>query len=521
MDSFVGQLWTETSREELYDLVSTYGVNAAVVILLSAITVFRREISCNRSYHEVEDVVGGDGEKEGGEGRVIKTSGQADSSNRRNHITPNSPSRTLLPSMTEEYEQRAEELLDGAGMFCSGTPILKLASQWVEGFQDDGGDCNAAFRSAADFSPTADDLLERASSYASGELLLAAMALWTLSSANKAARSSKAPLVMERPEWIGVTSALLKSIPQDVHVQICSYLPPKDVVSLSCVSKTYRNIIDDPCNPTSPAIWKTLWNRDYAWIIHEWQIGIMAYARSNSTTWTHSKDFYFRFSEAHLNYVIAGMNTYQHCYVGLHGNIYNITPFLFAHPGSPDTLMVHAGRDATAFFEDMGHSMGARRLALSLCVVTNKAANANNGDDHNNSKKKNDYGHHWGLAPTQHTELMQRQSVGEEDTKKIVTAAARKDDGEDRPPIPAKVEDGGQNLLLGRRQLRNSLGTLSRIRTTMTAERDDVRSRAARQYGSDPSVLGHEAHVYYDPFNAEWRLWYTDRDLQTIFVATT
>ena len=51
--------------------------------------------------------------------------------------------------------------------------------------------------------------------------------------------------------------------------------------------------------------------------------------------------------------------------------MFNITNFVEDHPGSTETLLLQAGRDATIFFESMGHSLVARKLALNMCEVVN------------------------------------------------------------------------------------------------------------------------------------------------------
>ena len=55
--------------------------------------------------------------------------------------------------------------------------------------------------------------------------------------------------------------------------------------------------------------------------------------------------------------------------MGLHGAVYDITQFAPAHPGSADTLLDFAGTNATAFFEDVGHSTVARRLMKSMLLL--------------------------------------------------------------------------------------------------------------------------------------------------------
>jgi hypothetical protein len=178
---------------------------------------------------------------------------------------------------------------------------------------------------------------------------------------------------------------------------------------------------------------------------------------------------------------LAGMNTHDRCLVGIHGNIYDITPFLFSHPGSPDTLMVHSGRDATAFFEDLGHSMGARRLAMSLCVVVDTSTRVDGG---------------FGLYPTLQT---------------VVNDESR---------IPTRLPDGSDNLLqLGRQHARmNRTSTLLRVRREFLAERERIRASATHRFSTNPAILGHEVNPYYDPFTSQWRLWYTDTELRTVYV---
>ena len=78
------------------------------------------------------------------------------------------------------------------------------------------------------------------------------------------------------------------------------------------------------------------------------------------------KEFYFLFQQTWLLYLIAGHANFDSCLIGLHGHLFDMTDFLEDHPGSPETLLMQSGRDATVFFESMGHSSSARTLALSL-----------------------------------------------------------------------------------------------------------------------------------------------------------
>mmetsp|Transcript_23066 Transcript_23066/g.40571 ORF Transcript_23066/g.40571 Transcript_23066/m.40571 type:complete len:467 (-) Transcript_23066:342-1742(-) len=450
--------------EDFYYYISEYGVHVALWLFLSAVTVYRREISCNRSYHEIDE-------------NEENTVDPAAANIERNGRSSPSESESLRD---EEQSIKTEELLEQAGLYLSVKPILNLAafaSAWRDCFP--GGDEEPTLEMLEN-NLTTTDLLERAGNYASGEPIAVAMALFKLIKGEKCNARAMKDVLLPLSTSAG-SSPFMRELPPDVYVHIASFLHPRDVVTLSCVSKNFRNVIDNPETMTSASIWKTLWKRDYAWIIEEWDIGKQAFQRSNCTHFSFNKDFYFFFGQSYLNYVLAGMNTYDQCLVGIHSNIYDITPFLFRHPGSPDTLMVHAGRDATAFFEDMGHSLGARRLAMSLCVVVDKSAQ--HQDD-------------CGLFPTNHTKV------------------------DDDSRLPSRMPDGADNILLqGRRQSRsNHSGTLHRIHCQFERQKEQVRNRVAKKFANDPTVLGHQVNVYYCPFTKKWRVWYTDTDLRTVYL---
>lgn len=464
----------------VFHFISAYGVYVALWALLSAVTLYRREISCNRSYHEDDD-------KDNEEGESDKNITE-NNNNSSAWVSGNDSCRA-----NEETELMADELLEGAGLYCSGRPIFNFAELLWLGFGDyQKGDNSSTVN---DFTP--EDLLDRVGNYASLEPLLATITffmVWKKTEVIKELKPLSSPLSSSMSFFHENSGRdpLMRSMPPDVHVHITSFLHPRDVVSLACVSKTYYNIIHDSNNMTSSAIWKTLWYRDYAWIVFKWNIGKLALERSNCTQWCYSKDFYFLFGQSYLDYVLAGHNTFDSCFVGIHSHIYNITPFLLSHPGSPDTLMVYSGRDATRFFNDMGHSTGARKLAMSMCVVVNRSTQSENNE--------------CGLYPTDHTEI-------DEDVEF---------------PLPRLLPNGEDNLLKKRGQrlrsrtgssrVSNRGGTLQKMRTRFLDVREQVRNRNARKYSNDPTILGNNVNSYFDPFRREWRIWYTDTDLQTIYL---
>jgi hypothetical protein len=165
--------------------------------------------------------------------------------------------------------------------------------------------------------------------------------------------------------------------------------------------------------------------------------------------------------------------------VGLHCHIFDITSFLDGHPGSPDTLMVHSGRNCTRVFEDMGHSSVARRLARKFCVVVDLSQLSSEG---------------WGLRPTESTVF---------------------DSEEGDATIPPRFPGAGDNLLLGRRQRRRG-GTLKHVRGALDAERANVERKLESRFCGDPAVLG-SVNTFYDPLRREWRFWYTNASLEPVF----
>ena len=371
--------------EIFYNYLSAYGVHITVCTILSAVTVFRREISCNRSYRKEEE------EEEEEEGSGSDSNNNTNDNNNNNNNNNNNS--TIIANLAdndngndndndndnmiisndddddddddddEEKELMTEQLLDGAGMYYSGKPILNFAALlWLgleyydynendeninnennENGNGNGNTENKKEESSSSSSTsmmndlTPEDLLDRVGNYASPpEAIMATIALfmlWKKSKLSSSSSSSLSPSSFRNYKNIGC-DPFMKGIPPDVHVQIASFLHPRDVVTLSCVSKAYHTITDESNNTTSVAIWKTLWNRDYSWIVYQWTIGKQAFLRSNCTQWSYSKDFYFLFGQSYLDYVIAGHNTLTNCLVGIHSNIYDITPFLFSHPGT-------------------------------------------------------------------------------------------------------------------------------------------------------------------------------------------
>jgi len=422
--------------DEFYSYFAVYGIHLLMGLLLSAVTVFRREMSCNRVFHDEEE--------------------------EEKSLMSMPEDSFISDAMGEE----TEELLESAGNFCSCHPIVHFASLWLDSIPEKD-DEEPAIKLRFDHVTPA-DLLDRVGNFYSGEPIVAAVAHFLQDTHHKA------PKQVSR-QYDPFTSVL----PPDVHVHIASFLHPRDVVSLSCVSRSYRAVVDD--SETSKAIWNTLFKRDYDWVLSKWSPGKQAMQRSVRAggPLKVDKDFYFRFGETYLNYILAGRSTSLDCMVGLHGHVFDITSFLDAHPGSPDTLMVYAGRNCTSFFEDMGHSLVARRLARKLCVLVDLSQLTSEG---------------WGLRPT---------------------AATVFDLEDDDVPVPSSFPGLAENLLLDRRHRRKG-GTLKRIVVALDAERAVVERQLEAQFSGDAAVLG-SVNPFYDPIRRQWRFWYLNSTLNPVF----
>jgi cytochrome b involved in lipid metabolism len=407
------------SAEVLRQLAHVYGPHV-VLLGLSALTVFRREMSCNHCYHATSNTM------ESEEATVEEED-------------------LVCENVYDDLQM--EVLLESVGQYCSGASLLP-ALQMLE------------------------------------------QCPWA-SSYSKAARN----IMLERPNDITTTriekdasssssfsssdsNTLWNTLPLDTHVHILSFLQLPDLVSLECTNKHNCRLTREP------RIWKTLWERDYQWVVKDWRIGKQAIQQSCTTSTgisgdtricIDSKESYVRFQLGWMNYVLAGQNTYDSCLVGLGGHVFDMSLFLASHPGSPETVMVQAGKDATDFFLNVRHSLGARRLALSQCVVVDGARAMN---------KHNEYC----LYPTTQTQLTTT-------TKPLFTSL--------------------DTLVLDALAHPRRTKTLQRVRERFSQEQVKA-SQAARQWNQ--LSLSGEVHVYFDFVKGRWKAWYTNADLQTVHV---
>ena len=209
-------------------------------------------------------------------------------------------------------------------------------------------------------------------------------------------RSSLIKKIRESYHATNSTMSLITNLPSGVQVHLFSFLSARDVCEFSCVSMHCANLTDDHHYPsgqmdygdsTAALIWNNMLLRDFGAVLH-WDVAQMAFRRSLSKMGlafdgtineflisSHfpdhrsRKDFYFYFSESWINWSLAGENSEERCLVGLHGSILNMSQFLDSHPGTPETILMQGGRDVTKYFEDIGHSIPARKVALDCVLI--------------------------------------------------------------------------------------------------------------------------------------------------------
>lgn len=71
-------------------------------------------------------------------------------------------------------------------------------------------------------------------------------------------------------------------------------------------------------------------------------------------------------------------NTRNDIWMVIHGKVYDVTGFLCKHPGGIEVLLDCAGVDATAYFDDVGHSEDSKLMLTPLYkgeIIGNKVLN--------------------------------------------------------------------------------------------------------------------------------------------------
>lgn len=392
-----------------------------LLVILSAITFYRREMSCNHVYVT--------------------------------HQEESADEQGSMRSKEQDNECRHcevwDKVLEGAGTWGSGDAITGILLSLWKGLVSFIR-VNLSIMWSDEHS---DKVLESSSMYLSGEPLVASLFSTSESQDKKIIIKVEDMLSSGQPSG---PSLMSHNLPSDIQVQILSFLHPKEIMSYASCSKEQNVLVDNPNNEDSLHLWKTIWDRDYGWLIESWPVG-QKMQHKLAANHCINKTFYFEFGQTYIGYLLAGHNTNESCLVGLHGNIYDISKFLEEHPGSPETLLIHAGRDATKTFEDVNHSRGARNMSKSMCVAI---------------------------------DLFCYGGCGVRKAEEVA----------DFEPAHVMVDN--------RRQRRRP-ETLEKIRTRIELEETEAKRQLMRLLPRN-EALDNDIHVYYDALERNWKGWYTD-----------
>lgn len=495
------------------DFARLYFLEIVLLLSLVAITIFRREMSCNHCY--------ADGIEMEASSSSAGTDGSINNSHSRRRNGPgNSNGDTQSTSMILDWnDEQADSVLEGATGFYSGssllfpflskvfrTPIVaiffylpELLSIW--------------WKSSETLS--LEDILDGAENYYSGRRFFMPSSTrcpppFSIVIRQPSSFSSSSSSTISDNEDFGKNETIFTSfLPADTTIHILSFLHPKDIVSgFGCVSKACHEFInDDPwygmldehavCSAPSGRLWKKMFERDYQWLLESWSIGRQAkqqsFESSKNLVLRYTKEFYFRFGLSYLNYVIAGHNSASCCLVGLAGHIYDLTGFLSSHPGSSETVLVHAGRDATSDFARMRHTNRALRLAEQLCIIvdTSLAPNSNYVSGNIGVQKSERFG----VRPTKQLVTFDKATIPVAN-------------------LPCHVDAEAPVTSLHSPTI--VMKSIAKIRIDFQKEQVKAYADACYQFGSEALE---DVNVYYDPLLQRWRLWYIDSvSLENVFV---
>jgi len=494
-----------------------YGLKLLVVIILSLIVVFRRQMSCNSVYVDDE---------------FDKSTDNCNTKKRR-ELVRRGFERNCGSVDTERTRKSDKGIMNSAGdtiplkSYSSGRRIQTVIWQAVLRLGRQNLDDYFRVKETTDEEPFAQQCSFNSSCVSDMDL------------------SQRASPVIHGREY---SASHLLGLPPDIQIHIMSYLHPRDVLAMSCSDHNTQNLVNGDkntsqhCSSTSTILWFTLWNRDYGWVLREWNIGMEAVQRSSdsiacssndntlrcpsilasilninthhldkpgeknndapnclNTTGPSMKEFYLIFSLTWQNYCIAGHSTATSCLTGIHGHVFDMTKFLPKHPGSPDSLIMHGGgKDATSIFESVGHSLVARKAAWRSCAlaVDRSCCTPARADQ---SRRKNRTGTSDDGRSTRGCGIVPCTAIGstEEDLSTILPRHRS-----NKPRVPGTLQ--------GARKRFHREREVAHIKAVRTEARE-----LAKRDGGD--IVGN-INVYFDPICQRWKGWYLDMEFSPVFL---
>ena len=150
-------------------------------------------------------------------------------------------------------------------------------------------------------------------------------------------------------------SANLLKLPQDLLERV---LDLSNAPALHVLCRTCHSLRAISC---ADALWQRHFEQHFAQVVQHLYGGTVPLPREGVSWKTH----YLMFDMDWLQNAAADTGSIL---ITISGSLYNVTEFLFDHPGDPKLLVSAAGRDATEAFEYTGHSKHARRTLAAFAV---------------------------------------------------------------------------------------------------------------------------------------------------------
>ena len=582
-----------TAYQYLCRFCQLHGTQFLVLAVLVALAAYRREMSCNRVFHDMEGAAErrGSAAVDGWTSKAEEDDEDEDDSDdnnngngeRRRDKREKNPAKSKASTQRRPNggEDEMDNLLDGAALL--SRPLVAIWDVAADTAKEGMELVSSSSGSSAHASASSPDGASAAA---------VTSAKIDAPNQQSSGRTKTGKLVAATKPPVPQTSPLLHLSP-DTTVHILIYLHPRDITTgFACAAKATRSLVDDELSTglvvaskdypnalprrssshsVSVMLWKQLWWRDYGHTLSRWDIGRKAMKRSvgarlggnndddevnnnssanrsrkpienpafrhlesslteakicedtnidngtaaantflSSQSRSTMKNLYFSFAACWVDYTLAGQNTLERCLVGLHGHVFDISDFVESHPGSPETLLVQAGRDATAFFEDLGHSMGARRIALSMCAVMDRSCAEQR-------PMSNIAARSLPAAPAP-----RGSSCG------LCLPAGGSGAVPERSDVAASralAAKAAGSMPMGRSKPRRA-GCLQRIREDLHKGKVKAQVCADKWAASvgngtalEGGMLG-SVRVYWDPLRGEWLAWYTDMNFQPVYLGS-
>lgn len=294
-------------------------------------------------------------------------------------------------------------------------------------------------------------------------------------------------------EWERVdfnSCPLIDGLSDCVQIKCLTYLHPSEILTLGSVSKKAHSLVN------KELLWYRIFLRDFAYVLLKWKYGIEKVNSLRDSHWNcpekivsllgrdlngirhrrnvpSMKEFYLVFAQTWSEFIIAG-HSENPTLVSIHGHVFNITSFLDEHPGSPETIIMQGGgKDASSFFEAVGHSKSARMTALQRLV-------------------------------------------------EIVDLSCCRGDQSLLVGLRKDYHDMNCVLPLKRSKVRKPWA-LSHLRQKLEREKKAMLTQARKQLSRKMAARGQinvlgNINVYFDPICYRWKAWYLDLDFQPIFM---